>query len=194
MIMARAFVVVLCPLLSFIFIAGMGNGEWGMGNGARGHVLEVSNVSGEIAGNLPHHVEGEPGTTRPRRIPQPIMLQRDHPASFQKVVLELRLFGRNVSAVTMWFAGVARKSVGVAPRHASIDISRPCQDTPHPTPFPQSTTSPPPSSTGFGHLVIPRQGWLWQRHHPLGGVKAPDHQSAHARTMSTTEPTLLSTA
>lgn len=112
------------------------NGEWGMGNGARGHVLEVSNVSGEIAGNLPHHVEGEPGTTRPRRIPQPIMLQRDHPASFQKVVLELRLFGRNVSAVTMWFAGVARKSVLVRRRvmHAST-FRVPAKTSPTPPPF-----------------------------------------------------------
>lgn len=109
------------------------NGEWGMGNGARGHVLEVSNVSGEIAGNLPHRVEGEPGTTRPRRTPQPIMLQRDHPASFQKVVLELRLFGRNVSAVTMWFAGVARKSVLVWRRvmHQHF-ASLPRHPPPHP--------------------------------------------------------------
>lgn len=92
------------------------------------------NVSGEIAGNLPHRGKGEPGTTRPRRIPQPIMLQRDHAASFQKVVLELRLFGRNVSAVTMWFAGVARKRDGVAPRHASTFRVR---AKTFPTPFSQ---------------------------------------------------------
>ena len=78
-------------------------------------------VSGEIAGNLPHRVAVD-------QDPQPIMWQRDHPPCLQKALLELRLFGRNVSAMYAPRIALLRERVGVAPRHASTFRVCLCQD------------------------------------------------------------------